>query len=420
MRNYKSNSKMKYDVKPVQKVELSQKNITIRIVLFVVLLLIGIAAIGIFINELLKVDDGLQEIHSQVSGYNISDDFSFNYELGKSDVSATKENKAVRTIYDSLIYDATLLFDEYSTLADYHNLTYINSHVGEEIEIPEELYFALKTYYSFNSRNLFYAPVYEEYDAIMGSGQDSYASTFDPNKDASQLAHIQKLLNYINDENHIKLSFYRNNVIKLTVSEEYKNFIKENEYKRILTLGAYKNAFVIDYIAKGFIDKEYRNGFILSSDGFFRSFCDKNFANYNLIDYVDDEAFSAANMGTSGNIAICSYKAFPHLKGSANYYIYEDKIIASKHVDKNGLNTYFTNNLICYGNNIGCVELAFKTYDLYLCESIDNGEIASLKADGIYTIYFDNYNIVYNQDDLELYDLFENDKIKYNMVKNNG
>ena len=421
MRNYKNNSEMKYGVKPVQKVELSQKNITIRIVLFVVLLLIGLAGIGIFINELLKVDDGLQEIKSQVSGYNISEDFTFNYKLGESDVSATKENKAIRTIYDSLIYDATLLFDEYSALSDYHNLTYINGHLDEDIEVPEELYNALKRFYDYNSRNLFFAPIYEEYDSIMSAGLDSYAVKSDPNKDASQLEHIQKLLSYINDENHIKLSFYKNNVIKLTVSAEYQSFASQNEYKRYVTLGAYKNAFVIDYIAKGLIDKNYRNGFILSSDGFFRNLNDKNFVNYNLVDYVDNEAFSAANMKANNNITICSYKAFPHLKDSAKYYIYEDKTIASKHVDKNGLNTHFTSNLICYGYDVNCVDLAFKTYELYLCDSVDNGKVSDLKtSDNIYSIYFDNYNIVYNQDDLELNDVFDNEKIKYNVVKNNG
>lgn len=421
MRNYKSNSEMKYGVKPVTKVELSQKNIAIRIVLFVVLLLIGGLGIGFFVHELLKVEDGLQEIRASVSGYSVEGDFSFNYKLGESDVSATKENKAVNTIYSSLIYNATLIFDEYSSLSDYHNLTYINGHIGEDIEVPEELYKALKTFYNYNSRDLFFAPIYEEYDSIMGAGLDSYASRFDPNKDASQLAHIQKLLNYINDENHIKLSFYRNNIVKLSVSEEYQNFAKENEYKRLLTLGSYKNAFIIDYLVNGLKEKEYCNGFILSSDGFFRSLNEKNFANYNLVDYVDNETFSAANMETSNNITICSYKAFPHLKDSANYYIYEDKTIASKHVDKNGLNTHFTNNLICYGYNIGCVDLAFKSYDLYLCESLDNSKLVDLKtADNIYSIYFDNNNLVYNQDDLELNDLFDNGKIKYNMVKNNG
>ena len=43
-----------------------------------------------------------------------------------------------------------------------------------------------------------------------------------------------------------------------------------------------------------------------------------------------------------------------------------------------------------------------------------------LKVDGIYTIYFDNNNIIYNQDDLELNDLFDNGSLKYNMVKYNG
>ena len=188
-----------------------------------------------------------------------------------------------------------------------------------------------------------------------------------------------------------------------------------------MTLGSYKNAFIIDYLANGLIEKEYCNGFILSNEGFFRSLNEKSYANYNLVDYVDDEAFSVANMSTGNGITICSYKTFPHLKDSYNYYIYEDKTIASKHVAKNGLNTHFTNNLICYGYSVSCVDLAFKTYELFLCESIDNGKVIDLKAqDGIYTIYFDNNNIIYNQDDLELNDLFDNGSLKYNMVKYNG
>ena len=92
MNRYDKRDKMPR-VKPVQKIELSEKHFNLKLILVVAFLAIGVTLIIYALMQALSTDPGWQDIEVNSSKEeNCSAEFVFRYYLGGSGISSSKES----------------------------------------------------------------------------------------------------------------------------------------------------------------------------------------------------------------------------------------------------------------------------------------------------------------------------------------
>ena len=93
------------NVRPVQKVELSEKNTRQRFIAVIVLLVIASGAFMYALNGLMSNDSGWTNIEVGSSAeIHCGDDYIFRYYVGAAGVNATAEKKALTLLYtDSIV-----------------------------------------------------------------------------------------------------------------------------------------------------------------------------------------------------------------------------------------------------------------------------------------------------------------------------
>ena len=88
------------NLKPVQRIELSEGNVKARIIAVIVFALLGIGSIAYAMFSMLGSKSGWETIEANNGSLgDISKEFVFTYRLGAADMSPTAEKKALTTLY---------------------------------------------------------------------------------------------------------------------------------------------------------------------------------------------------------------------------------------------------------------------------------------------------------------------------------
>ena len=170
--------------KPVQKVQLSEKNVGRRIVLVVLFLAIGSGFLVYGFMNFLRGDSGWREISVKAgSELNCSEDFTLKYNVGAGGVSAGGEAKALSLIYTDAAVKGYRLFNIDESFDDVTNLYDINQHPNEVMTVDPVLYDALKKVSDANCREIYLGPLYASLENLCMSNDDAAAAQFDPEKD---------------------------------------------------------------------------------------------------------------------------------------------------------------------------------------------------------------------------------------------
>ena len=169
--------------KPVQKVQLSEKNVGRRIVLVVLFLAIGSGFLVYGFMNFLRGDSGWREISVKAgSELNCSEDFTLKYNVGAGGVSAGGEAKALSLIYTDAAVKGYRLFNIDESFDDVTNLYDINQHPNEVMTVDPVLYDALKKVSDANCREIYLGPLYASLENLCMSNDDAAAAQFDPEK----------------------------------------------------------------------------------------------------------------------------------------------------------------------------------------------------------------------------------------------
>ena len=133
MRNNRKDQKP--NLKPVTKIELSEEHRTLRIVLAVGFLVIGVAAIVVGLVSLLNTENGWQEVQISTKSANCAGDFVLMYDFSDAGAFATAVNKQLTTLYSQTAEDAYRLFSADLREDGLQNVRYLNDHVGEVVTV---------------------------------------------------------------------------------------------------------------------------------------------------------------------------------------------------------------------------------------------------------------------------------------------
>ena len=97
-------------IRPVTRVELSEKDVKKRTVLAIVFLAIAVIAIGYGLFSLVNTQPGWVEVTGSSREPNVSSDVKLMYDFSRSGGSATAENKQLSLIYTQACRDAHVVF----------------------------------------------------------------------------------------------------------------------------------------------------------------------------------------------------------------------------------------------------------------------------------------------------------------------
>jgi hypothetical protein len=78
---------------------------------------------------------------------------------------------------------------------------------------------------------------------------------------------------------------------------------------------------------------------------------------------------------------------------------------AAKHVEADpadGVSKSATDNLVSYSKDATCSQILMESAAVYLADTLDEGAIAAMQANGIYSIWFEGETLRFNQTDIHL------------------
>lgn len=136
---------------PKEQVELSQKNIPLRIVLVVLALVAAAVCFANALGEMGKVQPGWQEILATNPITAASQDFVLTYNLGAGSLSPKAELQKVSELYTRVLDETSQALSN-QAVSGVNNLHTLNRQPNADIQVEPELYEAFRVLENAGSR----------------------------------------------------------------------------------------------------------------------------------------------------------------------------------------------------------------------------------------------------------------------------
>ncbi len=398
--------------KPVQKVQLSEKNVGRRIVLVVLFLAIGSGFLVYGFMNFLHGETGWREISVRAgSELSCGEDFTLKYNVGAGGVSAGGEAKALSLLYTDAAVKGYRLFNIDESFDDVTNLYDINQHPNEVLTVDEFLYDALKKVSDAGCREIYLGPLYASFENLCTSNDDAIAAQFDPEQDTDAAEEAAAVAAFAQNSDDISLEFPGENQVCLHVSDEYQAYAEEMGYTAYIDFFWMKNAFLIDYLADTIRNEGYMLGIISSKDGFVRCLDETGEKSYQypLYHLSETEIQPHGTMTYQGPKSIVFFHAYP--AGGLDqyrYYQYQDGTMRTPYLGvSDGKDHTAASELIAYSGEHGCAETMLAALSDYQAESLSRESLETLTSQGIYSVWFENDEVQTTDTDLTVTEVNE-------------
>lgn len=391
-------------VKPVTRIELSESNIKLRWILIVVLLSVGVVSIMVGLTSMLNTEPGWQTVEVSVKEASCAGDFTLQYDFSQAGTGATAQFKQLTQLYSEAAVKAYRLFSPEIREEGFFNVGYLNAHVNTPVRVEAELYEALSLAASYGSRQVFTAPAVVEYNRVFLCENSEEAVLYDPARDPENVAWLKELGRFMSDPDMIRLELIGDDQVQLSVAQEYLDFAGENEVNVLLDFGWMKNAFIADYLASVLVQNGYTHGYLASFDGFTRNLDDRGTVySFNLFDRKGDEVYMPAAMEYNSPMSIVFLRDYPlGDQDRWHYYAFEDGNILTVMLDPaTGLPKSGAANLVSYGN-FSCGEILLRAETLFIADGLDADALNTMAGEAIYSVWFEGWNLKYNEKNLLL------------------
>ena len=392
-------------VRPVQRIELSESHVKLRMILIVVLLAIATVAIVIGLSSALKTEPGWQEIRVASVKMNCGEDFTLSYDFTNAGSAATAQSKALTTLYSTACEDAFRIFSPDVSGEGTANVYDLNAHPNETLTVDPVLHQALSLIQQYGNRNLYLGAVYAEYNRIFWAENEVEAASYDPVQNPELVGDLAELAAFANDPAMIDIQLLDNHQVKLMVAEEYLSFVKDNEIEKLIDFGWMKNAFIADFLAQVLADNGYTDGYIASFDGFTRNLDQRaNTYSINLFDRIGFDIYHSAVMRYEAPASIVSLRDYPlGQSDQRNYYAFPDGHIASFLIDPvDGMCKASVDSLISYSKDQSCAEILLQLVPVFIADTFSNTRLLELTSSGIHSLWCEGQSVYHTDAQIDL------------------
>lgn len=351
-------------VRKVQRIELEETNLPLRLFAVGVAIAVAVAAFGYFLSTFLTGDTGWQEIQVSRSETGISSQFILNYNVGASDRGITAEKKAVSLCYGDHADEAYRVLSNVE-FEHYQNVCFLNAHPNQAVTVDPVLYRALTLVEQTGSRYPYFAPLFGLYNSLFASETDFDAQKFDPEFDDASRTFVEEIAVFAQNPQAVRVELLGDNQVRLTVSEEYMAYAAQNGVDSFLDLGILLNAFILDDIADALVQQGLTNGSIASFDGYTRSLGTLEYR-VNLFDTVSGQLKQTGAADYCGPMSVVNFRQFPMLaKDVMSYYTYADGTTRAPFLGGDGMLRPGCSSLTVFSGAESCAELALRTLGVY-------------------------------------------------------
>lgn len=408
------------DPKPVKRIEISEDNVKKRAIAAVLFLLIGAGLLVYCFMNFLSPGGGWTTVEANRNESD-STEFVFQYYFGANGADPSAENKAVTALYNEVTRTQYCLFHEIETFEGVVNICTLNQNPNRSFTIDPALYKVFTLFKEHNSRYIYLAPIYEQYNDLFFCTDDSQLIDFDPLTSDEVKKSYQSTLKYVNDPDSVEIQLLGDNKVNLFVSPEYLSYAEEEGINEFISLMWLKNAFAVDYIADEMISHGFLYGSVSSYDGFVRNFDSLSDTDYtfNLFDQptAGGEIFQASAMEYSGEISIVFLRNYDlNSLDIQHYYKLQNGEMRTPYLDiTDALPRTAFNNLVSYSKSKSCAEILVEILPLYISQNANSSQsaISSLAEQGINSVYFQDHTLLHTEDSIRLSYLYNQDGVEY-------
>lgn len=260
----------------MKNLEVSDKHIGLKVVLFIVFLVIAVSAFSYGVTLIGKKESGYQSISGSSSSQGsevatFAKEISFSHYFEGTSNSIKKEVRTLQKVYTSILYDVCRQLDAENTYEGAVSLGALNSNLGVAVSVSPELYAVLKDAYSRTLEkknfNMFAGALYAEWKSILILDD---ASEFDPLNNEYMTYRIGEIAKEVSDLSNFTLEFLDDSTctVLFDVSEHYLAFSSEFELSSVvLDLNLMANAYKLSLLAQELEALGYKNGYLVSNDG---------------------------------------------------------------------------------------------------------------------------------------------------------
>lgn len=353
-----------------ERLEVSQENVTLRLLALGAALLAAALSFGYAINNMLQAPTGWQTVEAGNSKTGITQQFTLTYNIGVDGQNASKERKAVSAIFTQSLDHAYRVLSNRED-SQYTGLAALNASPNQEITVDPLLYAALRTVEETGSRQPYFAPLFEHYNSLFTADSDEAAAEWDPELTESVGEYVRELAAYANDPAMVQVTLLPENRVRLDVSEEYLAYAKENELTTFVDFGYLLNAFLCDAAADALAENGYTGGILSSFDGYVRALCGDALT-VSLYDMSDGKIVRVGEGDYHGPAALVVCRSFPlNFQDQSNYHCYADGTIRVPYIGRDGLLRTAAPSLTALDRQGSAATLALKATEAFAAETLE-------------------------------------------------
>ena len=387
-------------VRPIQRVEISDSNVKVRLILLVVLLAIAVVAIATGLRSALDTEPGWQTINVQSTKMNCGADFVLDYDFTDEGSAASAQYKKLTMMYSTACEDAFRIFSPDVPGEGTANVHDLNINPNKIVTVDAALYNALALIQQHQNRNLYLGSVYAEYNRIFLAETEVEAASYDPAQNPELVEDIAELASFANDPAMIDIQLLGNNQVKLVVAEEYLDFIESHEIEILIDFGWMKNAFIADYLAQVLTENGFTDGYLASFDGFTRNLDDRgNNYSFNVFDRIEKDIYAAAVMNYAAPASIVFLRDFPMSQADAwHYFVFADGHIANLLIDPaDGMCKASVDSLVSYAADQTCAEVLLQVIPVFIADDFNAADLKTLASSGIQSIWCEAQTVYHTE-----------------------
>lgn len=373
-------------VPPVRRVQLPEINEKARWIAIVVLLAIGVVAIGKGLYAMVSTPPGWQTVEVASKQPNCSREFALQYDFSEGNASARM--RQLSETYRQATEDAYRIFSAQEEGKG--NVYDINAHPNEIVVVEPALYQAFALMDESTAPYFFLAPAMEEYDRMFLCQDDGEAAQYDPTRNPDTVNWLRELASFVSDPVQISLELLGENQVRLNISADYLAFAEENGIETFLDFGWMKNAFIADFLADVLTNNGFTNGYLVSYDGFTRNL-DARGADYavNLFDHRNGQLYMPGKFHYAAPMSLVSLRDYSVSEQDQwHYYTYETGETVTAFLDpRDAMSKPSIGNLLGYSETEGCGRILMELLPVFVADGFDPSRLENAANDGIYSIW---------------------------------
>ena len=392
---------------PINRIELSEKNTTLRWIAVIALLIIGAVGITTGIMSLLNKETGWQRVQVVPQERSCSENFILQYNFSGSGAEATAVNSKLQAAYGDACVKAYQVFTPDEAISGMQNLYYVNHNPNKTIAVDPLLYAAFEK--MDGTPWLYLGPAYAHYNNVILNADEAVVDDLDPEVSDEANAYVGKIAAFAGDREAVSLELLGNNQVILRVSKDYLAFAAEEEIENFIDFGYLTNAFIIDYLAETLIAEDLTEGYIVSADGYTRNLDSAHTFSFNIFDRVENLVFPAAVMDYQGPISMVFLKDYPTANSDVNYRGREDRFLHLFVDPVDGICRTSMENLVSYSYDMDCADVALAMLPSFVGSNFSVPE-------GVFSVWCEEDLICYNDETVSFSQVLESEEMSYRVV----